>query len=106
MNSDDLTNALGRAVTALWGDLPASVQHDLFEASVRLSGEGGRESLAAFLHHAHRRTTDGEKSRAVFEPDSLGGWQREAPIFVGKGDDDDNSSTDTHAPRQSGSGSP
>lgn len=74
MNSEDLTTALGRAVTAVWGDLPASVQHELFESAVRLSGSGTRESLAAFLHHAHPRTTDGAKlARAVPEPDSLGG---------------------------------
>jgi hypothetical protein len=73
LNSLDLTTALGRAVTAVWGDLPARVQHDLFESAVRLSGEGAREPLAAFLHHVHPRTTAGEKSRAVPEPDSLGG---------------------------------
>jgi hypothetical protein len=73
MKSEDLTNALGRAVTAVWGDLPVSVQHDLFEAAVRLSESGAREPLAALLHHIHPRTADGEKSRAVPEPDSLGG---------------------------------
>ena len=73
MTSEDLTNAVGRAVTAVWGDLPASVQHDLFEAAVRLSGSAVREPLAALLHTVHPRTADGEKSRAVPEPDSLGG---------------------------------
>lgn len=74
MNSEDLTTVLGRAVTAVWGDLPASAQHDLFESAVRLAGSDTREPLAAFLHHVHPRTTDGEKpARAVPEPDSLGG---------------------------------
>lgn len=73
MNSQDLTRVLGRAVTAVWGDLPASVQHKLFESAIRLSGEACREPLAAFLHHVHLRTADGEKARAMPEPDSLGG---------------------------------
>lgn len=74
MNTEDLTTALGRAVTAVWGDLPASVQHELFESAVRVSGSGTREPLAAFLHHVHPRTVEGDKPpRAVPEPDSLGG---------------------------------
>lgn len=73
MNQEDLTNALGRAVTAVWGDLPVNVQHDLFDTAVRLSGSAAREPLAALLHSVHPRTAEGEKSRAVPEPDSLGG---------------------------------
>lgn len=74
MPSEQLTKALGRAVAAVWGDLPASVQHELFESAVRLSGAGAREQLAIFLHHRHPRTIDGAKpARAVPEPDSLGG---------------------------------
>lgn len=73
MTSEDLTAALGRAVMAVWGDLPAHVQHDMFEAAVRITGEVAREPLAMLLHAAHPRTTDAEKSRAVPEPDSLGG---------------------------------
>lgn len=61
MNPEDLTNALGRAVTAIWGDLPAAVQHDLFESTVRLSGQACREQLATFLHHAHPRTAEGRR---------------------------------------------
>jgi hypothetical protein len=57
----------------LWGDLPASAQHELFEAAVRSSGEGTREALAVFLHGQHPRTLDGDKPRQVPEPDSLGG---------------------------------
>ena len=74
MPSEQLTKALGRAVVAVWGDLPASVQHELFESAVRLSGSNAREQLAIFLHHRHPRTIDGGNSaRAVPEPDSLGG---------------------------------
>lgn len=73
MKTEELTTALGRAVTAIWGDLPAGVQHDLFESAVRLAGSGTREPLAAFLHHIHPRTREGEKARAIPEPDSLGG---------------------------------
>lgn len=73
MKAEDLTNVLGRAVTAVWGDLSASVQHELFEAAVRLSGEASREPLATFLHQAHPRTIDGERARSMPEPDSLGG---------------------------------
>lgn len=74
MPSEQLTKALGRAVAAVWGDLPASVQHELFESAVRLSGSGARQQLAIFLHHRHPRTIDGGKpARSVPEPDSLGG---------------------------------
>lgn len=74
MTSEGLTEALGRAVTAVWGDLPPKVQHELFESAVRLSGSGARERLAVFLHHRHPRTFDDAKpARAVPEPDSLGG---------------------------------
>ncbi len=74
MNSEELTKKLGRAVTAIWGDLPPSVQHELFESAARLSGSGTREQLAVFLHHRHPRTIEsGKTARAVPEPDSLGG---------------------------------
>ena len=74
MPSEQLTKALGRAVAAVWGDLPVGVQHDLFESAVRLSRSGAREQLAIFLHRRHPRTIDGGKpAREVPEPDSLGG---------------------------------
>ena len=74
MTSEKLTKALGRAVAAVWGDLPTSVQHELYESAVRMSGSGTREQLAVFLHHRHPRTFgDGKSARAVLEPDSLGG---------------------------------
>jgi len=66
--------ALGRAVAVVWGELPAGIQHDLFAAAVRTSGEGTRDRLAVFLHRRHPRTSgDGQPVREVPEPDSLGG---------------------------------
>lgn len=74
MASDELLTALGRAVAAVWGELPVQRQHDLFEAAVRSAGEHSREALAIFLHRQHPRTLDSERSgRQVPEPDSLGG---------------------------------
>ena len=70
MTSHELVTVLGRAVAAVWSELPTEVQHDLFEAAVRLGGETVREDLAIFLHHWHPRTSD---IREVPEPDSLGG---------------------------------
>lgn len=74
MASDEIMTALGRAVAARWGDLPTSVQRDLFAAAVRSAGKGAREKLAAYLHEQHPRTLQGElPARQVAEPDSLGG---------------------------------
>ena len=74
MTSDEFRTALGRAVAAVWGDLPAQVQHDLFEAAVRSAGVGARNELAVFLHGQHPRTIDGAQPlRQAPEPDSLGG---------------------------------
>jgi hypothetical protein len=73
MPSDELIKALGHAVAAVWGELPAGAQQDLFEAAVRSAGESRREQLAAFLHRQHPRTLGGDKTRQVPEPDSLGG---------------------------------
>ena len=73
MPSDELIKALGHVVAAVWGELPAGAQQDLFEAAVRSTGEEARAELAAFLHRQHPRTLDGDKPRQVPEPDSLGG---------------------------------
>jgi hypothetical protein len=74
MTSDELMAALGRAVAAVWGDLPVHVQHDLFEAAVRSAGEAGRNKLAIYLHLQHPRTIDGDRpGKQALEPDSLGG---------------------------------
>ena len=74
MPTDKLITALGEAVAAVWGKLPADVQEALFEAGVRSAGEGSREKLAIYLHDRHPRTPPGDKpGREVPEPDSLGG---------------------------------
>ena len=74
MPTDDLTTALGEAVAAVWGKLPAEVQQVLFEAALESAGEGHREKLAIYLHDRHPRTSSSDKpGREVPEPDSLGG---------------------------------
>ncbi len=74
MDHDQIMTALGRAVAARWGDLPTSVQRDLFEAAIRVTPVGARGTLAAYLHQQHPRTIEGEHvARQTPEPDSLGG---------------------------------
>lgn len=70
---DRLCCALGRAVGRRWSRLPQDVQQELFEAAVGSEGEGIRQPLAVFLHGKHARTMDAIHSRAMPEPDSLGG---------------------------------
>jgi hypothetical protein len=53
--------ALGKAVTAIWSNLPQDVQHELFEHAVSAQDDATRERLAVFLHAIHFRTTDGIK---------------------------------------------
>jgi hypothetical protein len=74
MPTDDIVTALGEAVAAVWGKLPAELQQALFEAAIRSAGEGSREKLAIYLHGRHPQTSPGDKpGREVPEPDSLGG---------------------------------
>jgi hypothetical protein len=74
MPTDDVVTALGEAVAAVWGKLPAELQQALFEAAIRSAGESSREKLAIYLHGRHPRTSPGDKpGREVPEPDSLGG---------------------------------
>ncbi len=74
MDHDQIMTALGQAVAARWGDLPTPVQRDLFEAAIRFTAGGARETLAVYLHQQHPRTIDGEHvGRQMPEPDSLGG---------------------------------
>lgn len=74
MTSDELMAALGRAVAAVWGDLPKDVQRELFEAATRSGGHGAREELARYLHQQHPRTfASAHAARQALEPDSLGG---------------------------------
>jgi hypothetical protein len=74
MPTNELITALGQAVAAVWGKLPAEVQQALFEAAIGSAGEGSREKLAIYLHDRHPRTSPTDKpGREVPEPDSLGG---------------------------------
>jgi hypothetical protein len=68
-----LLQALGKAVTAIWSNLPQDIQHELFEHAVSAQDDATREQLAIFLHAIHFRTTDAIKARAIPEPDSPGG---------------------------------
>jgi hypothetical protein len=71
--ADRPSQALGQAVAKCWSILPQEIQHKLFEAAVMAHGEAIRQELALYLHGKHDRTTDAARSRAVPEPDSLGG---------------------------------
>jgi hypothetical protein len=75
MPTDKLKSALGEAVAAVWGKLPAEVQEALFEAAIKSAGEGSRVKLAIYLHCRHPRTvpSNSQLGREVPEPDSLGG---------------------------------
>jgi hypothetical protein len=74
MPTDELLTALGEAVAAVWGKLPAEVQQALFEAAIGSAGEACREKLAIYLHGRHPRSSPSDKrGREVPEPDSLGG---------------------------------
>jgi hypothetical protein len=68
-----LSRALGQAVARTWSALPQDIQYRLFEAAVMSQGEAIRQQLAVYLHGKHERTSDIAQSRAVPEPDSLGG---------------------------------
>ena len=74
MPTNELMTALGQAVAAVWGKLPAEVQQALFEAAIGSAGEGSREKLAIYLHGRQAGIVPSDKlGREVPEPDSLGG---------------------------------
>ena len=68
-----LLGALCEAVVKFWSNLPHVVQQDLFEEAVTSHGEPMRQQLAVFLHGKHSRTSEAMRTRAIPEPDSLGG---------------------------------
>jgi hypothetical protein len=70
---DRLSRALGRAVAQCWSTLPQEIQQKLFDAAVIAHGEAIRQELAVYLHGKRDRTSNVGQSRAVPEPDSLGG---------------------------------
>jgi hypothetical protein len=71
--SDLFSQALGDAVVRIWSHLPKDIQHKLFEEALTSEWQGMRAQLAVFLHGKHARTSTGVASRAMVEPDSLGG---------------------------------
>jgi hypothetical protein len=71
--TDRLSQALGEAVARCWSTFSPDTQQKLFEAAVMAHGEAIRQELAVYLHGAHDRTSKVGQSRAVPEPDSLGG---------------------------------
>jgi hypothetical protein len=71
--SDLFSQALGDAVVRLWSHLPHDIQHQLFEEALTTEWEGMRPQLAVFLHQRHERTGANVATRAIIEPDSLGG---------------------------------
>ncbi len=58
--TEEITEALGRAVVTNWGKLPHDIQQLLFEAAVRANDDanGFRGALAIFLHDHNPRTAD------------------------------------------------
>ena len=74
MPTNELLAALGEAVAASLGKLPAEVQQTLFEAASVSAGESSREKLVVYLHDRHPWALSSEEpGREVPEPDSLGG---------------------------------
>jgi hypothetical protein len=74
MPTDKVKTALGEAVAAVWGELPAELQQALFEAAIRSAGEGSHERLATYLHDRQVGIVPSDQlGREVPEPDSLGG---------------------------------
>lgn len=63
--TDEMTEALGRAVVACWNDMPPAIQHMLFEAAAEpnAGSNGFRGALAMFLHDHNRRTADAGNTR-------------------------------------------
>ncbi len=71
--NEALVLKLGEAIVKMWSNLPHDVQQTLFEQVVVCHGEQLRQELAVFLHDRHARTADAFKTKAMTEPDSLGG---------------------------------
>jgi hypothetical protein len=70
ITTDRISRALGDAV--VWAGLPHDLQSRLFDEVVS-EHEDMKPDLALLLHEQHPRTRAGKQSRAIVEPDSLGG---------------------------------
>jgi hypothetical protein len=67
-----ISRALGDAVVRMWAGLPHDLQSRLFDEVVS-ENEDMKPDLALLSHEQHPRTRAGKQSRAIIEPDSLGG---------------------------------
>ena len=72
ITTDRISRALGHAVVRMWAGLPHDLQSRLFDEVVS-EHEDMKPDLALLLHEQHPRTRAGKQSRAIVEPDSLGG---------------------------------
>ena len=72
ITTDRISRALGDAVVRMWAGLPHDLQSRLFNEVVS-ENEDMKPDLALLLHEQHPRTRAGKQSRAIVEPDSLGG---------------------------------
>ena len=65
ITTDRISRALGDAVVRMWAGLPHDLQSRLFDEVVSENQD--------MLHEQHPGTRAGKQSRAIIEPDSLGG---------------------------------
>ena len=72
ITADQISRALGDAVARMWAGLPHDLQSRLFDEVVS-ENEDMKPDLALLFHEQHPRTRSGKRSRAIIEPDSLGG---------------------------------
>ena len=72
ITTDRISRALGDAVVRMWAGLPHDLQSRLFDEVVS-ENQDMKPDLALLLHEQYPRTRAGKQSRAIVEPDSLGG---------------------------------
>jgi hypothetical protein len=70
---EQLVQAVGEAVVALWARLPNDLQQLLFEQVAATRGEQMRHELTKLLNDNHSLTSDAPTPFDFPEPDSLGG---------------------------------
>ena len=72
ITTDQISRALGDAVVRMWAGLPHDLQSRLFDEVVS-ENQDMKPDLALLLHEQYPRTRAGKQSRAIIEPDLLGG---------------------------------
>jgi hypothetical protein len=72
ITTDQISRALGDAVVRMWAGLPHDLQSRLFDEVVS-ENQDMKPDLALLLHEQYPSTRAGKQSRAIIEPDSLGG---------------------------------